>query len=463
MSRGLHQKKMKMMQQYPQIEWCRTNVNVPFRCRKDGVQDRTVHLVASEEPQQAYQILCNTEIPPSSQKVFHGICYAMEYTAIRIPRIPVETAVDDDEDTNRNDDPLEEFDETNTILNNNETNGLIVNEPTISTPPVFLKSTTSDDKDVYERVTITCVNKSKLEQCYCWKQQQNENEEDEDGMLLVVEDPYNDILLLQTIGDGIHVVECIEVLQNKDFLFIVTPYVQDNLSHWNVPLSEDIARGYFRQMIDILKYLRSKGICHGNLSPDKFGIDTTTGRLILTGLGWIGGKGKGGFVTTRTLVVENTIGKYLQRRPTYVSPEVFMMLPYYNPYALDLWSSVIILFSLLTGGGTLLYDKPTYEDPLFCYFILAGGISPNNQNSILCSDALADMKQQPQQVAKFLNLFEKCSLLSPEAIELLENALRLNVEGRWSLDDVETCSWVRGTQIEDEIPIFGEAPRSNPF
>ena len=439
---------------HPKIEWCRTNVDVPFR-RMDGhnrhhgvVQDRKVHLVASDEPQQAYKIMCNNQIPPK-QKVFNGICYAIEYNAIRIPR--AKEAADDD--ARGNDDDLE-VDETNTL--NNETE-LLLNEPTISTP-VFLESSTGDDK-VYERVSITCVDKSYLK--LCWEQPQ------EEGMMML-EDPYKDILLMQMIGDGIHVVKCIEALQTKDALFIVTPYIEQNLSHWKEdPLSEEIARGYFRQMIDILKYLRSKGICHGNLSPDKFSIDTN-GRPILTGLGWMPISVlpvEGGIEArkTKTLVVENTIGKLIQP-PTYLSPEVFMMFPF-DSYALDLWSSVIILFYLLTGGGTL-YEKPTYEDALFCYFILAGGISPSNQNSKLCFDALADIGEQQQQkqlVAKFLDLFVQCSLLSPEATELFENALRLSVETRWSLDDVETCSWVRGSHFGVESPLFVEIPQSNQF
>ena len=382
------------------IDGCRLDIQVPVvPMNLSGFipQFMKVNLMATESPQQAYK-LCQ-QIPTLEHK-FRERCYAQEFCAIKMPRA-----------TEAETEAYSRLDEL--TIDSRAEPDLLICEPIVC-EPIFVDS----DDDFAERVSITCVNKALLQECR------------DQGML---ENPYKDIYRMQTMGDGVHIMDCIETLQNQEFLFVVTPYVEHNLSDLIKPdqgaLSEAKARSLFREIVYILKHLRENRIIHCNLSLDKFVFYKE--KLILRGLGM------SFLVPDGVFLVSNTIGKSILP-PSYVSPEVYTMLPF-RPYALDMWSSTVILFQIITGGGKL-YDRPTFRDPLFCYSLLARGLSPSNKNTGLSNEAYDKIGCLEQ--ADLSELVEKCSLFSPELVELFDNALCVSVLARWSLDDVEACSWV---------------------
>eukprot|EP00980_Cylindrotheca_fusiformis_P007183 scaffold1514_cov118-Cylindrotheca_fusiformis.AAC.3 len=239
------------------------------------------------------------------------------------------------------------------------------------------------------------------------------------------ENPYVELLRMQTIGDNFHVLGCIEALQDDTFLYIIMPYCQEEslveLIPWNSGggVEEDLVRIYFQQILENLKYLKSHGICHRDLSPDNCML--YNGRVLFTDLAM-------SFVVppSDTVQVSNTFGK-----PAYLPPEVFLQYPF-SAFGCDLWSSAVILFNLLTGE--ILYEIPHFNNILFRYLILARGISSTSLNERMM-EILMDLEDGEQN-----SLWRKTQVvlgLRPDYLELLDGMLRVSPQQRWTLEHVE--------------------------
>ena len=100
------------------------------------------------------------------------------------------------------------------------------------------------------------------------------------------ENPYKEIYRMQKYGDNIHVLGCIEALQDENFLYIVMPYCEQEslveLIPWKQGFREEHARNVFLQVLENIFYLRQHGICHRDLSPDNCMI--YKGRVVFTDL-----------------------------------------------------------------------------------------------------------------------------------------------------------------------------------
>jgi serine/threonine protein kinase len=364
--------------QHPVIGNCRVNALVPMiGCESTQPQLQNVDLMAAYMPQQAY--IVRTDTSTRRNLSFNGQCWAEELPAFRIPKLM---------------------------------------DGSGSGPCIFAKPMSG----IVEPVTIRRINKSVLLQCRAH------------GM---PNDPYNDLWTMQTIGNGTNVLECMEALQDDTFLYIITPWVKDKLSNWisaGKLVTEDQAKILFAQILENLRYLRAVGFCHANLTPDNF-LVCSNGRIVLSGLDRSFRLPNHGSIVHTTTMGFSTNGSLLAE---YVPPEVYVRLPF-DAHTLDLWSSVVVLFRLLTGGGTLC-RTPTDEDPLFRYFILARGISSDMDNELL-AEAFASI-DDPQEQADLSVLVEKYRLLSPEVVDVFEAVLRVPLWTRWKLNDVATSAWM---------------------
>ena len=249
------------------------------------------------------------------------------------------------------------------------------------------------------------------------------------------EDPYKEILRMQTLGDNIHVLQCIEALidRDKDFLYIITPYCDDkSLAEW-IPwhqgIAEDQARIIFTQILKNIQYLQDHGICHRDLSPDNCMV--YQGRIVLTDLAMSFLIPNGGMTAPM-----GGFGK-----PAYLPPEVFLNLPF-DATACDLWSAIVTLFNLLTGE--ILYEHPHPQDIFFRYFVLAKGCSstPLNERTVEIIMGLDDDHPKRNDL---WNKAQRCMSLSPEALELLEGVLRVATHERWNQNEVQSGRWMSPT------------------
>ena len=240
---------------------------------------------------------------------------------------------------------------------------------------------------------------------------------------------------MQTIGDNIHVLGCIEALKDDNYMYIVMPYCEEeSLVEW-IPwkqqkgFSEHRARLLFLQILENILYLRRFGIVHRDLSPDNCMI--YNGRVVFTDLAMSFKVPPSGYVTP--------LGGF--GKPAYLPPEVFFNLPF-NAYACDLWSSAVILFNLLTGE--ILYEQPEPSNILFRYFILAKGLSntPVNERTVEILSEIDDPSiQLPLQ-----SIAEKCMALSPNVLTLLEGMLRVAFQKRWTMKEIYQSDWIQQRQ-----------------
>jgi len=103
------------------------------------------------------------------------------------------------------------------------------------------------------------------------------------------ENPFKEIDRMQELGDDVHVLRCVEALQDDEYLYIITPKAcpecgtLKDLIPWfskSGALDPDRVRQIYRQLLDILLYLARNDICHRDLSPDNF-LFLTPDRLVV--------------------------------------------------------------------------------------------------------------------------------------------------------------------------------------
>ena len=254
------------------------------------------------------------------------------------------------------------------------------------------------------------------------------------------EDPYIDILRMQTIGDNTHVLTCIDALQDDTYLYVITPYCEHDLSSWIMAGesprqhlgSEKFAKDVFTNMLQNMGYIQRHNICHRNITPEtcKF----YKGRLLLTGLGYSFRAPEEGTLIRNTGIIAG--------EPSYMPPEVFVGLPY-DAQVYDLWSTAVIVFNLLTG--CMLYKHPVPNDMSFRYFVLARGLSrwPYNELTREVVSGLLDTHVR----STIMNLSQKCAALRPEILQLFEGCFCISPYQRWTVQDAKECLWIKGHAV----------------
>ena len=251
------------------------------------------------------------------------------------------------------------------------------------------------------------------------------------------EDPYIDILRMQTIGDNTHVLSCIDALQDDTYLYVITPYCEHDLNSWIMASSrqqgsENFAKDVFTNMLQNIEYLQRHKICHRNITPGtcKF----YKGRILLTGLGY-------SFRAPERGSLIRNIGAIVGE-PSYIPPEVFVGLPY-DAQVYDLWSTTVIVFNLLTG--CMLYKHPVPDDMLFRYFVLANGLSRCPYN-VLTREVVSGLHDTHVRTT-IMNLSQKCAALSPEILQLFEGCFCIAPYKRWTIQDAKECLWLKGRAV----------------
>uniref|UniRef100_A0A671EE99 non-specific serine/threonine protein kinase n=1 Tax=Rhinolophus ferrumequinum TaxID=59479 RepID=A0A671EE99_RHIFE len=136
----------------------------------------------------------------------------------------------------------------------------------------------------------------------------------------------------------LNIVRLFHVISSAESLFLVMEFVPggDMLDYLrdHGRMSEDTARGVFRQLVSAVHYCHEKGVAHRDLKPQNVLLDAQmNAKLIDFGLGAASG--------IRQL---NTFcGSFL-----YAAPELFLS-KIHDGCATDTWSLGLMLYEMLTG------------------------------------------------------------------------------------------------------------------
>ncbi|KAF2673359.1 serine/threonine-protein kinase-like protein chk1 [Microthyrium microscopicum] len=195
----------------------------------------------------------------------------------------------------------------------------------------------------------------------------------------------------------------------------------------DVGVGEDVAQTYFIQMINAVSYMHTKGVAHRDLKPENV-LLSGNGDLKLADFGLASLFMHKGQVKKAKSVVGS---------PPYMAPEIIEAGHQgigYEPNVSDIWSCGIVLFVLLVGNTP--WDEPTGRSWEFRDFVSRKGKG----------DTVED---------------ELWAKIPPTALSLLHGMLKLNIDERFSLEQVRTHPWFtkpnkfldKNGQIADQIAL----------
>uniref|UniRef100_A0A7N0V3X7 non-specific serine/threonine protein kinase n=1 Tax=Kalanchoe fedtschenkoi TaxID=63787 RepID=A0A7N0V3X7_KALFE len=139
-----------------------------------------------------------------------------------------------------------------------------------------------------------------------------------------------------------NVVDLKEVMATKTKIFFVMEYVKGGELFAKVAsgrLKEEVAKGYFQQLISAVDYCHSRGVSHRDLKPENLLLDEN-GDLKVSDFG----------LSALPEQVSESDGLLHTRcgTPAYVAPEVLRKKGYGGAEA-DVWSCGVVLYVLLAG------------------------------------------------------------------------------------------------------------------
>jgi Ca2+-binding EF-hand superfamily protein/predicted Ser/Thr protein kinase len=137
------------------------------------------------------------------------------------------------------------------------------------------------------------------------------------------------------------IVEVQEVIENRDFMFIIMEYVNggslDSYVSKKKPLDERVARKYAADLVDAFVTVHQQGVCHRDLRIENLLLDSKS-ELKIADFGHAG-LFKGGYDIFSTMAVGST---------SHMAPEQLEGANY-SGEKLDVWSFAIILHFFLAG------------------------------------------------------------------------------------------------------------------
>jgi serine/threonine protein kinase len=254
-----------------------------------------------------------------------------------------------------------------------------------------------------------------------------------------VENPYKEVARMQEIGDDVHVLRCIEFLEDDKYLYIVTKeacekgtlmdYMKSHV------LAEDEIRRIFIKILKILDYMHKHHICHHDFKPENL-LFLSPNNLVAFDLAMslripVNIKTK-----QHALITTNgTSGT-----PAWMSPEAFLGHNQYDGMALDRYGAGVTLFNLLARD--FLFILPHLMDPFFRYYIYSG----NMWKTETTLEAL-EASCFPNHSGTLLKKHSAIRSFSASAKILLRGLLHCDPNQRMSLIQAVESEWVRENQV----------------
>ncbi|CCH40648.1 Serine/threonine-protein kinase [Wickerhamomyces ciferrii] len=171
----------------------------------------------------------------------------------------------------------------------------------------------------------------------------------------------------------------------------------------DIGVDEEISHFYFKQLINSIDFIHSKGIAHRDIKPENILLDAQ-GNLKIADFGLAA-------VFRKSRAGEKRLCYTPCGSAPYMAPELVSGNGYDPEYA-DIWSCGIVLFVLLSGETP--WEEPTKADPFFRHFSA-------NDGKILT---------------------EPWNKFSPMVLSLLRLILKISVDKRGKIDQLRKHIWV---------------------
>ena len=234
------------------------------------------------------------------------------------------------------------------------------------------------------------------------------------------EDPLKEISVMQYLSqqertEGYEfVMGLVEVLQDADNIYIILPFCDGGeICQWfersRYMLREEVARGFFWQIVKGLDYLHRNQVVHRDMSLENLLYDQKTKQCVIIDLGMC--LKLPAPATSHVLVrKQGYCGKL-----TYMSHEIYKNKDFYAA-AVDIWALGVILFIMLTGIPPI--ETPSEIDPRFR--MLAEG-----------------------RLFELMDLW-RVDFLSAEARDLLYGLLQVDPRARLTMEEIRGHAWMAG-------------------
>ena len=248
------------------------------------------------------------------------------------------------------------------------------------------------------------------------------------------ENPLCEMCRYETLGDNEHVLKPMEMLQDNDHWFIITPLGVsfDKICYHKPPLPLSKARTYFTKMLRILRYLQDHDIHARDVKPENF-VLLPNGTLVLMDL------------AMSCQIPRNSAGQPFRLKnmgtfgtAAYLAPELLYQRPTFDGTAADVWAVVLILYIMVTGRR--LYHLPTASDLHYVWFCLRRGFAASPQTTKACLGKLAPTLRA--KLVPTLQRHERLFLSNASLRELLAHSLCHNPAQRWTLAQLMACDFV---------------------
>jgi serine/threonine protein kinase len=261
------------------------------------------------------------------------------------------------------------------------------------------------------------------------------------------ENPYREVSRMQEIGDDVHVLRCIEFLEDEDYIYIITlaacqlGTLKDYIWGAADNLDEEQCRCIFLKILEILRYLARHMINHHDMSPDNF-LFLTPDNLVVYDLAMSLRIPVNPETGQRALITgQGRFGTF-----AWMAPEAYIGAIPFDGVAMDLYAASVTLYNLLTRR--ILFYTPHPVDLLFRYFIcseMLWNIDANDRALDILNNNIDLDEDTHQRLLDTLWELSNANLgISAPAMDLLRNLLQWNPENRISLAEAMESDWVIG-------------------
>ena len=219
-----------------------------------------------------------------------------------------------------------------------------------------------------------------------------------------------------------NITKILELFETEDYIFIIMEYINGgNLFSFikkRRKLSEKTAKFLFKQIIEGIKHIHSKNIVHRDIKLENILID----------------------LKNNIKICDFGIGKILKKKkeklfeqcgtPMYMAPEIYLCTSEkgYDPFPVDLWSSGIALYIMLSGTIPFLFSDDNNNNNSF-----SNDKENKKNNNILKYNII---NNQPKEIKD----------ISKEANDLIMGLLNKNPKKRYTINDVLNHPWLKSDE-----------------